>query len=267
MTTECIVHRGVTLRYHRRRALGDTLVFIHGLTDNAASFARVAKALGGYYDVVTYDLRAHGDSDAPLEGYATADHTDDLIALLDHLSISDATLIGHSLGAEIALEAQIRRPELVQALVLEDPPWQPDWVGQPTPRRELATASWRKWLEHLHTACLQEVIEIGKTEMPHWDPRDITAWAEAKHACRLVALDSVLAYREPWQSKIARISCRTLLVVGEPRKGAIVSHAMAMQAKELSPLLEVASIEGAGHGIHRDRFDAYVNALRQFVRQ
>ena len=259
-------NQGTKLNSSRRRGPGETLIFVHGLTDDASSFSRVIKALGSYYDIIAYDLRGHGKSDAPGCGYEIADHASDLLTILEVEAIADATLIGHSLGAEVAMQVARSRPDLIRALVIEDPPWQPDWVGVPNARRQLATASWRKWIQHLQALPLDDVIKIGLEETPHWNVDDIRAWAVAKHDCRLVALDSVLAIREPYQAALNDLKCPTLLMTGDTRKGAIVTRSMAVEAHKLTPQIRVVSIDGAGHGIHRDQFDAFVNALRDFLR-
>jgi pimeloyl-ACP methyl ester carboxylesterase len=266
MISRAISNQGTSLCVSPRRGPGNTLVFLHGLTDDSSSFSRVISALGGYYDIVVYDLRGHGKSDAPSNGYEIADHASDLLTILTETEISDATLIGHSLGAEVAMHVARSHPELVSGLVLEDPPWQLNWVGAPNERRQLATASWRKWIQHLQSLSLDEIVQVGLTETPHWNIDDIRAWAAAKLKFRLVALDSVLATRDPFLKIVCELTCPVMLVIGDCRKGAIVTRSMASEAQKLASQLRVVAIEGAGHGIHRDKFELFVNALRDFLR-
>src|SRR3989442_9212850 len=70
--------------------------------------------------LVPYAPGGGGDSDKPASGYSLAIHGDDLRGLLDHLGLERATLMGHSLGAHIAVRFAARHPERVARLVLFD---------------------------------------------------------------------------------------------------------------------------------------------------
>ena len=70
--------------------------------------------------LIAYDLRGRGESDKPEKGYSLAHHCDDLDGLLDHLGLRKAVVIGHSLGAHIALRFAATRPARVSRLVLVD---------------------------------------------------------------------------------------------------------------------------------------------------
>src|SRR6267142_905091 len=80
----------------------------------------MAEALAPRHRLVAYDLRGRGDSDKPASGYSLAIHGDDLRGLLDHLGLERATLMGHSLGAHIAVRFAATHPERVARLVLFD---------------------------------------------------------------------------------------------------------------------------------------------------
>src|SRR5262249_11951293 len=112
------------IRFHIQQAgSGPDVVLIHGVTGDLSIcyLCRAMQVLGGSRRVTAYDLRGHGYSDAPPEGYTSADHARDLIALLDHLEIEQASLVGHSFGAVIALHAAVLAPGRVGSLVLSDP--------------------------------------------------------------------------------------------------------------------------------------------------
>lgn len=99
-------------------------VIVHGAMDRATSFAKVDRRLPDL-EVVRYDRRGYAGSvelgPAPLPA-----HVADLIAMLGGVP---SVVVGHSLGAVIALVAAQRAPELVRSLVLfEAPtPWAPWW--------------------------------------------------------------------------------------------------------------------------------------------
>src|SRR5512133_4064253 len=90
------------LRLYVRRICseGPPLVLLHGLTDSGACWNRVASQLTPEFEIVALDLRAHGLSDAPANGYAASDHARDVIGIIEILGLKSVTLIGHSLGAD-----------------------------------------------------------------------------------------------------------------------------------------------------------------------
>jgi pimeloyl-ACP methyl ester carboxylesterase len=96
------------------------IVGVHGLTANHTCWESLADAIAGRHRVIAYDLRGRGDSDKPGTGYSLAHHADDLAGLLDAFGLARAILMGHSLGAAIALRFAVSRPERVSRLILID---------------------------------------------------------------------------------------------------------------------------------------------------
>jgi pimeloyl-ACP methyl ester carboxylesterase len=113
---------GLSFHIHQAGS-GPDVVLIHGLTGDLSIWflSRTISALAESHRVTAYDLRGHGYSDAPEEGYTSLDHARDLIELLDALGIARARLVGHSFGAVIAVHAAVLEPERIEALVLSDP--------------------------------------------------------------------------------------------------------------------------------------------------
>ena len=99
---------------------GPVLVCIHGLTANHTCWASIADLLSPAYRLIAYDLRGRGESDKPEKGYSLALHNEDLEGLLDHFRLKKVVLVGHSLGANIALRFAATHPERVSKLVLVD---------------------------------------------------------------------------------------------------------------------------------------------------
>ena len=89
----------------------------HGITANAYVFLPLMARLADRFALVSFDQRGHGRSGKPLEGYAAEDFAADIGTAVRVLGGGPAFLIGHSLGARNALEAGVRFPELVAAVV------------------------------------------------------------------------------------------------------------------------------------------------------
>jgi pimeloyl-ACP methyl ester carboxylesterase len=56
-----------------------------------------------------------------------------------------------------------------------------------------------------------------------------------------------------------------LLITADVDKGALVTSAIAQEATEINPRIQVAHIPGAGHNIRREAFQAYIDAVRAFL--
>lgn len=97
---------------------GPPVVFIHGWTANRHRWDHQVSTLAKTHRVIRYDLRGHGESDVPSGGYTIAQMAEDLRALLDHLGIERATLVGHSMGGMTALTFALEHPTRVERLVL-----------------------------------------------------------------------------------------------------------------------------------------------------
>ena len=112
---------GVVLHHDvRSNADGPTLVFSNSLGTDFRIWDEVAADLGKRYRIVLYDKRGHGLSEAPPAPYRLADHVGDLSALLDHLGVKTAAVVGLSVGGLIAQGLASARPDIVKAMVLCD---------------------------------------------------------------------------------------------------------------------------------------------------
>jgi pimeloyl-ACP methyl ester carboxylesterase len=98
------------------------VICLHELLSDRFSFASVGAQLEADYRVITIDLRGHGAS-ASLANreYGIDDLVADLESVFEREQLTGAVLLGHGLGAAIALATAVIRPELVQSLVLIDP--------------------------------------------------------------------------------------------------------------------------------------------------
>ncbi|WEX08412.1 3-oxoadipate enol-lactonase [Chelativorans sp. AA-79] len=112
---------GVVLHYEvRGQAERPVIAFANSLGTDFRIWNEVALRLEGDFRLVLYDKRGHGLSEATPQPYAMTDHVQDLAALLDHLGIKAAAMVGLSVGGMIAQGLAALRPDLVRALVLCD---------------------------------------------------------------------------------------------------------------------------------------------------
>jgi len=99
---------------------GRTLLALHGMTAHGRCFDLLASALSPPHRLLALDLRGRGLSDKPPEGYSPAHHLRDILSVMDHLELPSAVIMGHSLGAYLALAFAAAHPERTQGLILLD---------------------------------------------------------------------------------------------------------------------------------------------------
>lgn len=101
----------------RRYGHGRPVVLVHGVGMNQQVWAPQIAALAREHEVVTYDLLGHGDSALPPTEARLSHYAAQLHRLLDHLGLATAAVIGHSMGALVALDFAVRHPDRCMALV------------------------------------------------------------------------------------------------------------------------------------------------------
>ncbi|MCU0839637.1 MAG: alpha/beta hydrolase [Rhodospirillales bacterium] len=138
----------VTLHYETLGS-GDDVVFVHGLGANLAFwYWGAARLIARRHHVIAYDLRGHGRSSMPAAGYTLDAMCSDLLALLDHLGIAHAHIVGHSYGARVALCFAGRFPTRCTSLTVVD-----TQIGAVQPPMRLGEwGYWPRWKQHLQTS-------------------------------------------------------------------------------------------------------------------
>lgn len=96
------------------------LVLLHGLSSQAHTWDQFAEETSGSFRVIAPDLRGHGESSHAEDGYTLNRFARDVKALVRHLNLPAFDLVGHSLGAMIAVRFTAEHPALVNRLVLVD---------------------------------------------------------------------------------------------------------------------------------------------------
>jgi pimeloyl-ACP methyl ester carboxylesterase len=98
-----------------------TVLLIHGLTASSQSWADYGPYLAerGWFAIAP-DIRGRGLSDKPTHGYGIQFHANDAFSLCDALGLEQIKVVGHSLGATIAMHMAIVHPERISKLVMID---------------------------------------------------------------------------------------------------------------------------------------------------
>jgi N-formylmaleamate deformylase len=274
-TVNDLVVDGVKIHYTRT---GDgskpPLVLLHGFSDNGLCWLPVARDLEADFDVILPDARGHGHSARVLPGETAAkDQPIDMVAdtagLIRALGLNRPILGGHSMGANTSSQVGARFPDLMRALVLEDPPWRDMPLPQPPEPGAQAPARpnpMRDWITSLEKKTVDELIAGCRKDNPGWAEAELRPWAESKKQFDYNFLQRPGGMPTGWQGIAQALACPTLLITADPAKGAIVTPEIAQQVCAANANIQAVQIPGAGHNIRRENYVEYMRVLRAFLK-
>ncbi|MEV0246805.1 alpha/beta hydrolase [Nocardia sp. NPDC050712] len=231
-----------TLAYRDSGGVGTPVVLLHAGFTDFTMFDPQLSALGRHYRVITPDARGHGASANAAKPFR---QVDDLAALLRHLNVNSAVLVGVSMGAMIAIDAAIEYPELVDGLVVSG-----RGIGEPEFRD--------RWS--------REVATIQEDALAR---RDVAAWMDA-FVCWAAGPDRALDEVDPGVlAKLRRMAARTLAkhTVPEPDHSIAVADVMTRAQAIRCPVLALDGVyDSPGLIATVDRLlDAVPNGRRTMI--
>lgn len=118
--TGAVTANGATIYYRDIGPRGEPLLLLHGFPETGDAFAQVVGPLGTRYRLIVPDLRGAGQSERAPSGYDKKTLANDVRALMDHLKIDRAHVIGHDIGARIAYAFAVQYPERLLSLTVAE---------------------------------------------------------------------------------------------------------------------------------------------------
>jgi lipase len=169
-------------------------------------------------------------------------------------------LVGHSMGAAVAVAAAAQVPEHVEAVVAEDPPWGRLPVGD--------AALGALWLrEHDEDVRTPHHVRIERQRQSHpaWPESELEPWAEAKDQTDPELLRSGdIVPSTPWRELVEELQHHgvpLLVVTGD--RDVLVDAGIEAEARRLGA--QVVRVPAAGHCVRRDAREAYHQAVDAFL--
>ena len=254
MQRHYFVRDGLRLSYLDSGGRGPVLIALPAHLMEGVTYAPLAAVLGPRWRVVALDQRGHGHSDhAPRRGgYTPAAYLGDLAALLDHLGIAEAVLLGNSVGGVNAYEFAAREPGRVRALVVED-------IGAVVADDMTFVLEWEGWFPSRNALAER----IGPVLLPYLED----AFRKAAEGWRLAfdPADVVASQRElngdHWAAWLAT-DCPALLIRGRRSRVTRASLLKKMAARRIHTRLVTLD---AGHIVHADNPVGFAAAVREFL--
>jgi 3-oxoadipate enol-lactonase len=249
----------------KRHGLGPPLLLIHGLGYARWGWEPVLPGLAERFDVLLFDNRGIGESDAPPGPYTVAEMAADAVQVLDEAGVERAHVVGTSLGGMIAQELALSSPERVDRLVLAGTtPGGPRAYPMPQVTVDLIAESatlepavaLRRFVENaLASGTVERRPEIVERILEHRlaTAQEPAAWgAQAAAAVAFDAYDRLGGLIAP-----TLVQSGTEDVVIDPRNSFLLG--------DLLPNAEAAHFPGCGHLFFWEKPAGFVRSVTSFI--
>jgi 3-oxoadipate enol-lactonase len=257
---------GVRLHYRESgRRSGPPVVMIQGLGADKNLWNLQRLALAPWYRTIAFDNRGVGRSDKPYGAYSLEQMADDAVAVLDHVGVESAHVIGASMGGVIAQIMALQHPDRVRSLTLactacRHHPW----------RKELLA----EWAETAQTAGVGAMT----SEAARWviGPRSFRRLAPAIGWMGPLALSrpahafagqvaGILSIDDGLADRLSAITVPTLVVVGN--QDILTPRGDSEEIAEQIPTAELVVISGAAHGFMIEHATTFNRIMLGFLRR
>ena len=259
------------------------LLLLHGGQDHCRNWDWVAHSLRGEWHIIAPDLRGHGDSAWVADGsYPMAQYVADIAQLIHQQALAPVTIVGHSMGGNIAVRYTALYPDAVRRLVAIE------GLG-PSPERMAKRAATpadqrlRDWIEERRKlagrlprryATLAEAVARMQEQNTHLSPEQaqhltvhgVNQNEDGSYSWKFDNYVRTNAPHDLTQEELAilwgRITCPTRLIYGReswatnPAEDGRLAHFRTTS---------VTAYDRAGHWVHHDRLDDVVAELRAFL--
>lgn len=245
------------------------VLLIHGLFGASANWHGIAGKLAEHRRVLVPDLRNHGDSpwDPRMDYPAMAG---DLVALLDHVGLERAHLVGHSMGGKAAMWLALGQPERVGALVVAD--------MAPVPY----VSDFGRLVDAMMSLPLEQIADRRDADhrlAPFISSPEVRGYL-LQNLQRMRGAESVGQWR--WRINLPVLSEALDTISGFPDTAGLqfpgptlfvygsrsdyVTGAGLPRIRALFPLARLRSIANAGHWVYADQPEAFTAALSGFLK-
>jgi len=239
--------------YFEAYGSGPTVLLTHGFSATSFSWQPQLEALSANHQVVVWDIRGHGRSDAPADpsAYSEALTLADMTAILDAVDADRAVIGGHSLGGYLSLAFHVEHPERVTGLMLFNtgPGYRKlesrdDW-------NQLAVGRARHFEKH-------GLKSLDEHPLAHGDQH------RGAEGLALAARGILRQFDARVIDSLPQIAVPTLVLVGERDKRFLT--ATDYMASRI-PSAERVIIKGAAHHANLDQPQAFNSAVCDFLDQ
>jgi pimeloyl-ACP methyl ester carboxylesterase len=256
--------------YFEETGTGHPIIFVHEFGADHREWETQVRWFARQYRCITFNARGYPPSDVPEDdaSYGQDRATDDIAAVLRHLAIAKAHVVGLSMGAFAALHFGLRYPQMATSLVVAG-----CGSGAPKSERELfkkqCDATAQRFLSE-GSAPLARALGLGPTrvQLQNKDPR---GWEEfVQHLSEHSAKGSALTLRKyqglrpslyDLEAELAKMTVPLLLVVGDEDEPCLDANVFL---KRTIPGAGLWIVPRTGHAVNLEEPDAFNRAVQEF---
>jgi 3-oxoadipate enol-lactonase len=256
---------GANLYYEEHGAAQETIIFSHGLLWSGHMFHAQIAVLKDRYRCITFDFRGQGQSEVTQSGYDMESLYADTVALIDQLGCSPCHFVGLSMGGFIGMRIAIRRPDLLNSLILLETSSDPEPKENIGRFRMLSFIA--RWIGLRIVADSAMKIMFGHKFLN--DPMRATLkheWRERMVANHPIGITRALAgviNRQGVTDQLGQITTPTLIIVGDQDVATVPAQSELMHAH--IPNARLVVIPGAGHTSTVEEPVAVTTAITEFL--
>ncbi len=257
--------------YHEEAGSGTPLLFVHEFAGDHRSWEAQLRFFARRYRCIAYNARGYPPSDVPedVNSYRQEQQADDAAAVLDHLKIERAHVVGLSMGAFATLHFGLRHPKRALSLVTAG-----IGSGAPKefrPRFQADSIAGAERFERLGSAAVAEAMALGPARV-QLQNKDLRGWEEekrylAEHSAKGAALTlrgyqatrpSLYDLKEP----LERSTIPTLIVAGDEDEPCLDA---SLWLKRIMPYSGLAMLPKTGHCVNLEEPDAFNRLVLDFL--
>lgn len=253
---------GVTMTY-TDRGEGPVLLLLHGHAYDRSMWTRQVEVFASSgWRVIAPDLRGFGGSEVTEGIVYTEEFADDVAALLEHLAVDRAVVVGFSMSGQIAMELLHRHPGRVRALVVNDTvPEAEDAAGRRR-RHVAADAMLTGGMEAYGRNVLGKMVAESTVETRPEVAAEVLAMLQNAPAKGAAAAMRGRAERRDFTELLRGARIPVLVVVGADDA---FDGGAGLRMTELAPGAELVVVDGAGHTPNLEQPAAFDDALENFL--
>ncbi|RON00615.1 alpha/beta fold hydrolase [Pseudomonas brassicacearum] len=252
-------HEGCTLHYEEY-GHGTPLLLVHGLGSSTLDWEKQIPELSTRYRVIVPDVRGHGRSDKPREHYSIAGFSADLVALIEHLKLGPAHLVGLSMGGMIGFQLAVDQPSLLKSLCIVN--------SAPEVKVRTADDYWqlfKRW-SLMHLLSMRTIgTALGGKLFPKPEQAELRhkmaeRWAKNDKRAYLASFNAIVGWGV--QERLAKVTCPTLIISADRDYTPV---ALKEAYVKLLPDAQLVVIEDSRHATPLDQPHRFNQTLLEFL--
>lgn len=248
--------------FHKEFGSGKPLVILHGLFGFSDNWQSHAKYLSSYYRVILFDLRNHGRSSWS-DNHTYENMALDVAESLDHLSIDKACFIGHSMGGKVLMHMGLNHGSYIDKMIVVDMgtksyPMHHQDVIKAIQSVNIENVTARSQVnEMLKPLLSSEGLRQFLLKNLYWKEKGVLAWRM-----------NVKTLVESMQEILSVLPSGEVLHESLFIRGGLSNYILDEDVDLIQnqfPNSEILTIDGAGHWVHAEASEAFIESTLSFL--